>query len=59
MRANGIEGAVRGRPLRTTFSDKAAPCPRDHVTQEFQASVPNPLWVSDFIGHAWSYFPSR
>ena len=59
MRANGIEGAVRGRPLRTTFSDKAAPCPRDHVNQEFQASVPNPLWVSDFIGHAWSYFPSR
>lgn len=25
MRTNGIEGAVRGKPLRTTFSDKAAP----------------------------------
>ena len=39
MRANGIEGAVRGKPLRTTFSDKAAPCPRDHVNREFQAAL--------------------
>ena len=48
MRANGIEGAVRGKPLRTTFSDKGAPCPKDHVNREFQASAPNRLWVSDF-----------
>jgi len=48
MRANGIAGAVRGKPLRTTFSDKAAPCPKDHVNREFQASAPNRLWVSDF-----------
>jgi transposase InsO family protein len=48
IRANGIEGAVRGKPLRTTFSDKAAPCPRDHVNREFQAAAPNRLWVSDF-----------
>jgi len=44
MRANGMEGAVRGKPLRTTFSDKAAP---------------NRLWVSDFTDHVWSHFPSR
>jgi transposase InsO family protein len=31
MRVNGIAGAIRGKPLRTTFSDKAAPCPKDHV----------------------------
>jgi transposase InsO family protein len=48
MRANGIAGAVRGKPLRTTFSEKAAPCPRDHVNRQFQASAPNRLWVSDF-----------
>ena len=42
------EGAVRGKPLRTTFSDKAAPCRRDHVNREFQAAAPNRLWVSDF-----------
>ena len=59
MRANGIEGAVRGKPLRTTFSDKAAPCPKDHVNRAFQASAPNRLWVSDFGVFVWSHFPSR
>ena len=59
MRANGIEGAVRGKPLRTTFSDKAAPCPKDHVNREFQASAPNRLWVSDFNMFVWSHFPNR
>jgi hypothetical protein len=43
MRVNGIAGAVRGKPLRTTFSDKAAPCPKDHVNREFQAAAPNRL----------------
>jgi transposase InsO family protein len=51
MRANGIEGAVREKPLRTNFSDKAAPCPKDHVNREFQASAPKRLWVSDFTRH--------
>jgi putative transposase len=59
MRANGIEGAVRGKPLRTTFSDKGAPCPKDHVNREFQAAAPNRLWVSDFGVFVWSHFPSR
>jgi putative transposase len=48
MHANGITGAVLGKPLRTTFSDKGAPCPKDNVNREFQASAPNRLWVSDF-----------
>ncbi len=48
MHANGIAGAVRGKPLRTTFSDKAAPSPKDHVNRQFQASAPNRLWASDF-----------
>jgi hypothetical protein len=43
----------------TTFSDKAAPCPRDHVNREFQAAAPNRLWVSDFSMFVWSHFPSR
>jgi transposase InsO family protein len=59
MRANGLQGAVRGKPLRMTFSDKAAPCPRNHVNRAFQASAPNRLWISDFTGHVWSHFPSR
>ena len=31
MRALGLQGAIRGKPVRTTVSDKAAPCPLDRV----------------------------
>jgi putative transposase len=48
MRALGLEGVIRGKPIRTTVSDKAAPCPLDHVNRQFQAPRPNALWVSDF-----------
>jgi len=30
MRIMGLEGIIRGKPIRTTFSDKGAPCPLDH-----------------------------
>jgi putative transposase len=48
MRVMGLEGVIRGKPIRTTFSDKAAPCPLDHVNRQFYAPRPNALWVSDF-----------
>ena len=48
MRDMGIRGAIRGKPLRTTISDKAAPCPLDHVNRQFHACAPNRLWVADF-----------
>ena len=48
MKAMGLEGAIRGRPVRTTVSNKAAPCPLDHVNRQFHAPAPNMLWVSDF-----------
>lgn len=48
MRRLGIEGARRGRKVRTTVPDSAAPCPRDHVNRHFKADRPNQLWVSDF-----------
>jgi putative transposase len=48
MRAMGLRGVIRGKPIRTTFSDKAAPCPADHVNRQFHAPRPNVLWVSDF-----------
>jgi putative transposase len=48
MKDMGLRGAIRGKPLRTTFPDKAAACPRDHVNRQFQPSAPNRLWVSDF-----------
>ncbi|MGO8923045.1 MAG: IS3 family transposase [Xanthobacteraceae bacterium] len=48
MRDLGLQGAIRGKPVRTTVSDKAAPCPLDHVNRQFRAPHPNVLWVSDF-----------
>lgn len=48
MRAMGLHGVVRGKRVRTTVSDRAAPCPLDRVNRQFQAPRPNALWVSDF-----------
>lgn len=48
MRAMGLKGAVRGKPMKTTVSDRSAPCPLDKVNRQFQAQRPNVLWVSDF-----------
>lgn len=48
MRGLGLQGIIRGKPVRTTVSDKAAPCPLDHVNRQFRAPAPNRLWVSDF-----------
>jgi transposase InsO family protein len=48
MQGMGLQGVIRGKPVRTTISDKAAPCPLDHVHRQFRAPRPNALWVSDF-----------
>ena len=48
MRSMGLKGVVRGKPVKTTISDKATPCPLDRVNRQFQAPQPNALWVSDF-----------
>src|SRR5258708_12354719 len=57
MRAIGLEGIIRGKPIRTTVSDEAAPRPLDHVNRQFHAPAPNMLWVSDFTYVAtWTGF---
>ena len=57
MRDLGLRGVIRGRPVRTTVSDKAAPCPLDHVNRQFHAPVPNRLWMSDITYVAkWAGF---
>ena len=57
MREMGLKGAVRGKPMKTTVSNPAAPCPLDRVNREFQAPRPNALWVSDFTYVAtWAGF---
>jgi len=48
MKRLGLEGARRGKVVRTTIPDKAVPCPLDRVNRQFKADRPNQLWVSDF-----------
>jgi transposase InsO family protein len=57
MRSMGLQGVIRGKPVKTTIGDKAAPCPLDHVNRQFRAPRPNALWVSDFTYVAtWTGF---
>ena len=57
MASLGLQGTIRGKPVRTTISDKAVPCPLDHVNRQFHAPRPNALWVSDFTYVAtWTGF---
>jgi putative transposase len=48
MKRLGLRGVIRGKGVRTTFSDKNLACPLDHVQRQFKADRPNQLWVSDF-----------
>jgi putative transposase len=47
MKRLQLQGARRGKVVRTTIPDKAA-CPQDKVNRQFKADRPNQLWVSDF-----------
>ena len=48
MRAMGLRGVMRGKTVKTTIQDPAAPCPRDKVNRQFNAASPDRLWVGDF-----------
>jgi putative transposase len=57
MRDMDLQGVIRGKPVKTTISDKAAACPLDHVNRQFKAPRPNVLWLSDFTYvPTWSGF---
>ena len=49
MRDIGIEGVRRGKKIKTTWPDKALPCPLDRLNRQFRATMPDQLWVLDFI----------
>lgn len=55
MTANGWQGALRGKRVRTTIPDEHHQRPTDLVDRDFTASAPNRLWVADFTYVAtWS-----
>ena len=57
MRALGLRGAVRGKPVRTTRVEDTANRPRDLVDRQFAAAAPNRLWVADLTYvRSWSGF---
>ncbi len=57
MRDMGLQGVIRGKSVRTTISNKAAPYPLDHVNRQFHAPAPNRLWVSSFTyASTWNGF---
>ncbi len=57
MRDLGLQGVIRGKPMRTTISDQAAPCLLDQVNRQFHAPGGTCLWISDFIYMAiWAGF---
>jgi putative transposase len=48
MRRLGLRGAVRGKTVRTTVSDKDGVRAADLVKRQFAAGAPDRLWVADF-----------
>ena len=59
MKHLGLQGARRGKVVRTTISDMTAARPLDRVNRQFKADRPNQLWVSDFTyvstWQGWQY----
>lgn len=47
MREMGLEGAVRGRKVKTTVPDVSADRPAELVNRNFKAHRPNELWGAD------------
>lgn len=59
MKRLRLRGVMRGKVVRTTISDRKAPCPLDRVNRHFKADRPNQLWVSEFTyvstWQGWQY----
>lgn len=54
-----LQGVIRRKPVRTTTSDRATPCPLEPVKRQFTAPRRHALWVSDFTCvSAWAGFVS-
>ena len=59
MKRLGLQGARRGKVLRTPVCDMTATLPLDRVNRQFKADRPHQLWVSDFTyvstWQGWQY----
>lgn len=51
MRDLGLRGVRRGKKVRTTVPDEAAPRSADLVCRQFEAQRPDRLWVADLVRH--------
>ena len=59
MRQMGLKGVVRGKAVKTTVSDKAAPCPLDRVNRQFRAPVSSDIRnPSSALPHVDCYWPT-
>ena len=57
MKTLGLQGARRGRTVRTTRSDASTPRPADLVERNWEPPRPDALWVADFTYVAtWAGF---
>ena len=57
MRRMGIQGAVRGRPRRTTTTGEVGAQPLDLVKRHFSVTAADRLWVADLTYcRTWSGF---
>jgi len=57
MQGIGLQGVIRGKPIRMTVQNTSAPCPLDQVNRVFHAPALNMLWLSDFTYvSTWSGF---
>ncbi len=48
MRQLGMQGIVRGRPVRTTIPSKDGKRAGDLLNRNFHTYAPNKVWVTDF-----------
>lgn len=48
MKYLGLEGAIRGKKVRTTIPDKEQRYPLDKVSRQFRMPAQDILWGSDF-----------
>lgn len=49
MRDLGLQDVIHGKPVRTRISDKAAPCPLDHVNRQFRTPALNMPWSPSLL----------